>query len=104
MIRQNPMMVQNNVKIEDITLDDKELSSKIRFIITATKQNSFSSIFVNNKSYNMLYIVKKYDINVISLNEAKNSIFEILMKQRQDEYLKNYFETLRLSANIKVLR
>ena len=104
MIRKNPMMVQNNVKIEDITLNDKDLNSKIRFIISSTKQNSFSSIFVNNKSYNMLYVVKKYDINSISLKEAKNSIFEILMKQRQDEYLKNYFETLRLSANIKVLR
>jgi len=103
-IRKNPMMINNNVQIQNITLKDADLNSKIRFIISATKENRFSSIFVNNKTYNMFYVIKKYDVNNISLDDAKNSIFEIIMKQRQDDYLKNYFENLSLSANIKVLR
>lgn len=104
LIRKNPMLIRDDVHIEDLTLKDENLNGRIRFIIDSTKQNNFSSIFVNNKAYNMLYIVKKYDINNISYEDAKDKIFEILMKKRQDDYLKNYFQTLKLSANIKVLR
>ena len=103
-VRKNPMMLNNNVKIEDLSVNTSELNSKIKYIISKTKQNTFSSIFVNNKAYNMLYVVKKYDIQTISFEEAKNKIFEIIMKQRQDDYLRNYFETLKQTANIKVLR
>jgi parvulin-like peptidyl-prolyl isomerase len=103
-VRNNPMLILDNIQTQDITLEDKDLNSKISYILSSTNENSFSSIFINNKAYNMFYITKKYDINIISYEQAKNKIFEIVMKQRQDEFLKDYFETLKLKANIKVLR
>jgi hypothetical protein len=103
-IKQNPMLLAKNVEIQDITLQDKDLTSKIRYIISNTPQKRFSSIFINNQAYNMLYVVKKYDIQTISFEDAKVKIFEIVMKKRQDEFLNDYFETLKLKANIKVLR
>jgi hypothetical protein len=102
--KQNPMIMQNNVKIQDITLKDEQINPKIRYIISKTSQNTFSSIFVNNKTYNMFYIIKKYDTKIISFKDAKNKIFEMVMKKRQDDFLKEYFNTLRITANIKVLR
>ena len=102
--KRNPMMIQNGVKTQNITLKDEQLNPKIRYIISKTDEKTFSSIFVNNKAYNMFYIIKKYDVKTIKFEDIKNKIFELIMKKRQDDFLKEYFETLRITANIKVLR
>jgi len=102
-MQNNPMMNSNEITIQNVTLESSQLNPKIKYIISKTANNNFSSIFVNNKTYNMFYVIKKYDIQTITFAEAKNKIFETIMKQRQDEYLKNYFETLKITAKIKVL-
>jgi hypothetical protein len=103
-IKNNPMLVNNNVNIQDMTLEDSKINPQIRYILASTKEKSFSSIFKNKKIFNMFFVVKKYDEKRIPFEEAKNKIFEVMMKKRENEYLKNYFETLKMTANIKVLR
>ena len=40
----------------------------------------------------------------IQYKDVKAKIFNVVMEQREKEYLKNYFETLKITADIKVLR
>jgi parvulin-like peptidyl-prolyl isomerase len=48
--------------------------------------------------------VSKNSIQVVSFEKAKNKIFNIIMSQREKQYLKEYFETLKITADIKVVR
>ncbi len=48
--------------------------------------------------------VSKDSIQVVSFEQAKNKIFNIIMSQREQKYLKEYFETLKITADIKIIR
>jgi len=103
-IKNNPMLVSSDINIQDFTLEDAKVNPKIRYILANTNEKEFSTIFQNKKIYSMFFVIKKYDVKEISFEDAKNKIFSIMMKKRENDYLKNYFETLKLTANIKILR
>ncbi len=48
--------------------------------------------------------VSKNSIQIIPFEDVKNKIFNLIMKQREQKYLKEYFETLKITADIKILR
>lgn len=103
-IKSNPMLRDDNVIIQNISLIQSELNPQVKYIVNSTKENSFSPIFVDNKAYNMLYIKNKSDIKTIPLVDVKKKIFNTIMRTREKNYLKDYFETLKITANIKILR
>jgi len=103
-LKNNPMSVNNNINIQNLTLEDSKINPQVRYIIAKTKEKNFSVLFNNKKIYNMFFVIKKYDVKTIKFDDIKNKIFEVLMKQRENQYLKNYFETLKITADIKVLR
>jgi hypothetical protein len=52
----------------------------------------------------MFFVKDKKDIKTLSFDEAKNQIFNTMMKKREQTYLQNYFETLKITADVQVLR
>ncbi|MCK5111463.1 MAG: SurA N-terminal domain-containing protein [Arcobacteraceae bacterium] len=46
----------------------------------------------------------KNSIQVLPLEQVKNKIFNLIMNQREQTYLKEYFETLKITADIKIVR
>jgi len=46
----------------------------------------------------------KNSIQVVPFKEVKNKIFNIIMSQREQKYLKEYFKKLKLKADIKIIR
>ena len=102
--KQNPMMMNSDVIVENKTLTQDNMDAQLKYIINQTKEQSFSAIFAANKTYNLLFISKKSDINTIKYKDVKAKIFNVVMEQREKEYLKSYFETLKITAKIKVLR
>jgi hypothetical protein len=48
--------------------------------------------------------VSKDSIAVIPLEQVQESIFNKIMLQREKQYLKEYFEALKITANIKIIR
>ncbi|MCK5294104.1 MAG: peptidyl-prolyl cis-trans isomerase [Arcobacteraceae bacterium] len=103
-IQKNPMMIDSDVSVNNITLTQDTMDAQMKFIVNKTVEQSFSAIFASNKTYNMLFISKKDEIKTIVIEEVKDKIFGIIMTQREKEYLKDYFETLKIIADIKVLR
>ncbi len=43
-------------------------------------------------------------IQVVPLKDVKSKIFTLIMTQREQKYLKEYFETLKITADIKIIR
>ena len=80
------------------------MDAQLKYIINQTKEQSFSAIFTANKTYNMLFISKKEDIQTIDYKDVKAKIFNVVMDEREKDYLKSYFEKLKITAEIKILR
>lgn len=100
----NPMMVQNGVNVSNVTFTQDNMSAQMKYIANQTDPNKFSAIFAENKAYNMLFVSSKKDIEILPFEQVRSKIFQVVMNQREQEFLKSYFETLKLTAKIKVLR
>ncbi len=103
-IKVNPMIQNPNMSIENRTLEQDNLTPQLKYIVNSTKEKNFSVIFPQNNKYNMIFISKKSNIQTIKFKNVKNQIFNKIMKTREQSYLKEYFETLKITANIKILR
>ena len=103
-IVQNPMANIPGVSISPIDLDQSNLNPQLRYIINETNINQFTPIFTSNKQYVTLLIRQKEDQKTIDFEDARDRIFNIVMQDREKKYLKDYFEKLKLSADIKILR
>ncbi len=104
LVQTNPMLTSANVEQNDIILKQDELNSQLRFIINDTKINTFTAIFSSNKKYTTLLIRKKEDIKIIKFEDVRDRIFNIVMQDRERKYLKNFFDRLKLTANIRIVR
>ena len=103
-IQKNPMENVENVLKQKISLKQNELNPEVKYILNSTSQGKFSVIFPQNKAYNMFYILEKKDVTKIPFADAKTRIFNEIMMGREQAYLKEYFETLKITSQVKVKR
>jgi ribosomal protein L25 (general stress protein Ctc) len=100
----NPMLKDNRVASQDISFKDNELNPQVKYVLQSTKEGEFSPIFVQNKNYNMFYVKKKVGEKLVPFEEVKEQVFQIVMEQRETNFLNEYFETQKLTSTIKVYR
>lgn len=103
-LKKNPMIQNKDILIQNISMKQSELNAQTKYILNSTVQKEFTAIFAQNKNYNMFYIKEKKDINTLTFADVKDRIFQVIMKKREQNYLKEYFETSKITADIKVLR
>lgn len=103
-LKKNPMLQSKDILIQNITMKQSELNPQTKYILNSTSPKQFSAIFAQNKNYNMFYVKEKKDINTLVFTDVKDRIFQVIMKKREQDYLKEYFETSKITADIKVLR
>lgn len=103
-IQKNPMLNDKDVMVQQISFKQEELNPQTKYILNTTKEKTFSAIFAQNKNYNMFFISNKKGEKLIPFSTVKNSIFQQIMKERESTYLKEYFETLKITANIQILK
>lgn len=103
-IKRNPLAMQRDVQNANITLAQNNINPQLKYVINSTKEGEFTPVITANKMYVMFYISKKKDTTLQEFDTVKNQIFNIVMKDREDMYLKEYFEKLKITADIKVIR
>ena len=103
-LKNNPMLQNKNILVQNMTLKQSELTPQVKYILNSTNKREFSVIFAQNKNYNMFFITDKSDIKILNYNDVKDQIFNNIMKAREQSYLKEYFETLKITANIQILK
>ncbi len=103
-LKKNPMLQSKDMLTQNITMKQSELNPQTKYILNSTSPKQFSAIFAQNKNYNMFYVKEKKDINILLFTDVKDRIFQVIMKKREQDYLKEYFETSKITADIKVLR
>jgi hypothetical protein len=100
----NPMFFNENIKRENQTIDMKTASSNIRYLLNGINNGKFTKIAKDNSKYMMFFVKEKKEISVLEYEKVKNKIFEIIMKDRENQFLKTHFSQLRLEADIEVIR
>ena len=103
-IRKNPMGNIPGISKTAVELNQSNLNPQLRYIINETKINQFTPIFTSNKQFVSLLISEKENQQTIAFEDVKDRIFNIVMQDREKKYLKDHFEKLKLSADIKVIR
>jgi len=103
-LKKNPLAQDSKVISQNISMKQNELNPQTKYIINSTPEKTFSAIFAQNQNYNMFFIKEKKDITNLVFDEVKEQIFQVIMKKREQDYLAEYFETAKLTADIKVLR
>jgi len=100
----NPMSDIPGISKSKLALDQTNLNSQLRYIINETKIKQFTPIFTSNKQFVSLLIMEKENQQTIAFEDVRDRIFNIVMQDREKKYLKDYFEKLKLSADIKIIR
>lgn len=100
----NPMANIPGISKSPVDLDQSNLNPQLRYIINETKVNQFTPIFTSNNQFVSLLIRQKDELKTIAFEEVRDRIFNIVMQDREKKYLKDYFEKLKLSADIKIIR
>ncbi|MDD2698144.1 MAG: peptidyl-prolyl cis-trans isomerase [Arcobacteraceae bacterium] len=103
-LKLNPLLVNENLTVKNDTFDIDTVSPQMKYILSQTNAKTFSSIFPENQTYNMVFVSKKSNIEDIPFETVQDNIFNTIMTQRENEYLKNYFENLKVTAEIKFLK
>lgn len=100
----NPMMSDNRIMSQDISFNYKELNPQVKYVLQSTREKEFSPIFAQNDNYNMFFVKNKVGEKVLSFAEVKEQIFQIVMEQREANFLNEYFETQKITSTIKIYR
>lgn len=103
-IQKNPMFNSPEVVSQELSLMQDELPPQVKYIVNSTPIGQFSAIFAQNQQYNMFFIKEKKEVKTLTLDEVKEQIFQQIMQSREESFLNEYFETQRITANIKIVR
>ena len=80
------------------------VKANTRYYLNGVKKGKFTKITQEKNKFIIYFVKEKKDINILSFEKVKDKIFQIIMKERENKFLKQHFNKLRLEANIEVLR
>lgn len=103
-ISKNPMANVEGIAKSDFNLEQDKLNSQLKFLLNDTTIGSFTPIVTAQQQYVMFYVKNKNGVEVLPFEEVKEKIFNTVMNEREQKFLKDYFEKLKLTADIKVIR
>ncbi len=99
-----PMYKSDEISSVEKELNAREIHPKVLYILTNTKEGSFTPILKANNRYVTLYIKKKKDIKTLPFEDVKNAVFAKVMKEKEKEAIREYFEKIKAEAKILVVR
>lgn len=108
-IRQNPLYTPQNPALlakGEEKVDLETLEPTFAAIINKTPQGSFTPILPlpNDNRFLLILVKSKEDTITIPFEKARGFILNKLVSKNRSKSVKEYFDKLRASANIKIIR
>jgi len=103
-IIKNPMLRPSAVQIEDKEIPASALSNQLKALLNQTKDGTFSKITTIKNQKIMFFVKEKKDFITLPYDKVKQSIYRVLSQQKEQAILKDYFEKIKASATIEVVR
>ena len=103
-LQSNPMSASNGVGLQEGKIESAKTDPKLVTLLNKTPKGKFSSISKTDTNYVMFFVKEKYNVQSVSFDEAKNYIYSKLGEGKEQKAIEEYFEKLKSSANIQVVR
>lgn len=103
-LRQNPMSTFKDVELKEGSFQAGKIDANLATLLNKTATNTFSTIVKSDQNYVMFYVKNKHNAQTVSFDDAKNYIQAKLSEGKEQKAIQEYFEKLKSSANIKVVR
>lgn len=103
-IAQNPMSAHNGVELKEATFEAGKTDPKLTLLLNKTTQGSFSTMVKSDQNFVLFFVKKKHNVQNIAFEDAKNYISNRLAEGKEQKAIEEYFEKLKASANIQVVR
>ncbi|MDD3324864.1 MAG: peptidyl-prolyl cis-trans isomerase [Sulfurospirillaceae bacterium] len=103
-IQQNPMAVVAGVEIRNATVTPDKIDQSLQDLLNKTSSGSFTPIVKASNNFMMFYVKEKGGVQTASLDQAKNFIYNKLAREKEQKSIEEYFEKLKSSASITVVR
>ena len=100
----NPMLYAPDVKSERVVLKAAETNPRLVQLLSETKENSFTPVLPEGKGFISFYVQEKTDVQTVPLETVRSQITNILMGEKREQVLNDYFSRLQITADVKVLR
>lgn len=94
----------NEIQKQDVTIDTASLDPTLVNMFKMSKAGSFTPIMPVKNEYVTFYVKDVLEWKTPTFAEARNKVFDAMMMQQQDEAIKEYFEKLKSSAQIRIIR
>lgn len=103
-IAQNPMSAVGGVELKEATFETAKTDPKLALLLNKTAQGSFSTMVKSEQNFVLFFVKKKHNVQNIAFDDAKNYISNKLAEGKEQKAIEEYFEKLKASANIQVVR
>jgi len=101
----NPMYYSPDVKSTSQTLEYAKINERLASLLTETEVGHFTKIIPAPRGgFMTFYISDKSDNKTQAFESVRAQIDNMIMDEKRGQVLNDYFERLKLSADIKVLR
>jgi parvulin-like peptidyl-prolyl isomerase len=100
----SPMSTEQGIAKEELTIETKTLDASLVYILKNTKDGSFTQIMPIKDQFISFYVKDKKDFGAPEFESVKNEVFEKVSAKKEEDAVKGYFEKLKASAKIKVVR
>ena len=101
----NPMSAASDVELKEGKLEAAKTDPKLTALLNKTAIGKFSSIVKPDaNNYAMFFVKDKQNVQSVAFADAKNYIYSKLSEGKEQKAIEEYFEKLKSSANIQVLR
>ncbi len=103
-IQNNPMSAVSDVQLQEGKIEAGKTDPKLLALLNKTAKGKFTAISKNDSNYVMFFVKEKYNVQTVSFADAKNYIYSKLGEGKEQKAIEEYFEKLKSSANIQVIR
>lgn len=100
-----PVFHSNEIKIEEQIFPYDRISPELAQLLEKTEVNSFTPIILDNKgSFVSFYLKEIQKPSKSGYNEVKEQIANLIMGQKREQVLSDYFARLKGNADIQIIR
>ncbi len=103
-LKKNPMSTFKDVELKEGSFQAGKMDANLATLLNKTATSSFSSIVKSDQNYVMFFVKNKHNAQTVAFEDAKNYIHAKLSEGKEQKAIQEYFEKLKSSANIKVVR
>lgn len=100
-----PMFHSDEVQIDEQVLEYNKISAQLSRLLENTKINSFTPVVADPNGSFVSFFLKGIEApSSVNFESVKNEIINLIMTQKREQVLSDYFARLRNSADIKIIR